>query len=124
SDDTARHLVLQFENIVDGAAETVGPDMRATRRVYQLPSDAHKVAGFAHAAFEHVPHAQLAPDLARVGRFPLVGEARIAGDDEQPWQPRNCGGDLLDNAIDKVVLLDIAGHVLERQYRERGLVWQ
>ena len=38
ADDAARHPVLQFEDIVEGAVEAVGPDMRARRRVNQLPA--------------------------------------------------------------------------------------
>jgi hypothetical protein len=32
----------------------------------QLRSDAHPLTGFAHRAFEHVAHAQLASDLFHV----------------------------------------------------------
>src|SRR6266851_3421837 len=42
------------------AIEAVGPDMGPARRVDQLAGDAHAVAGFAHAAFEYVAHAQFA----------------------------------------------------------------
>jgi hypothetical protein len=97
-DNTAGDLVLQFENVVKGTIETVGPDMRASCRVDQLPGDAHAVAGFAQAAFEHVAHAQFAPDLAQIRRFALVGKARIPGDDR------------------------IAAQIGERQLRDRRFV--
>ena len=38
----------------------------AGRRVDQLAGDAHPAAGLAHAAFEHVAHAQFAADLLHV----------------------------------------------------------
>src|SRR5207248_9805074 len=38
-------LILQLENVVERAVEAVSPDMGSRRRVYQLPCDAHTVAG-------------------------------------------------------------------------------
>ena len=56
--------------------------MRGACRVDQLTGDAHAVARFAHAALKHVAHAQFAADLLHVDGLTLVGETRIAGDDE------------------------------------------
>src|SRR6516165_2459757 len=39
-----------------------------------------------------------------------------------PPQPRNCRGDLLHHAVDEVVLIEVAGHVLERQHCNRRFV--
>ena len=58
--DAARHLVLQFEDVVESAVEAVGPDVGAGGGVDQLAGDAHSVLGFAHRALEHIAHAQLA----------------------------------------------------------------
>ena len=80
--DARCHLVLQLENVVQRAVKTVGPDVRAGRRVNQLPSDTHPVAGFAHAAFEHIAHTELLRHLLHVDRLALVGEGRVAGDHE------------------------------------------
>src|SRR5438105_2308839 len=80
--DIARNLVLQFENVIEGAVEAVGPDVRAASRVDQLSSDAHAVAGLADAAFEHVAHAQFARDLLQVDGAALVRKTRIARDHE------------------------------------------
>ena len=57
--------------------------MIAGLRLDQLGGDADAVGGFAQAAFEHIAYAQFAPNLADLDRPPLVGERRIAGDDEQ-----------------------------------------
>ena len=84
ADDARRHLVLQLEDVLELAVEPVGPEMRAGRGIDQLAGDAHPAAGLAHAALEHVAHAELAADLPHVDGPALVGEARIAGDDEQP----------------------------------------
>jgi hypothetical protein len=75
-------LILQLEKVVERAVEAVGPDVTAGRRVDQLPADAHPVAGFAHAAFEHVAHAELMRHLPHVDRLALVGEGGVAGDDK------------------------------------------
>jgi len=69
--------------------------------------------GFAHAAFEHVAHAQFARDLLHVHGLALVGEGGVAGDDEEPRQPRDRCRDLLDHAVDEILLLGIAGQVLK-----------
>jgi len=58
--------------------------MRRAQRVNQLGGDPHATAGFAHRTLEHIADAELAPDLLHVDRLALVGEARIAGDDEEP----------------------------------------
>src|ERR1700739_2248352 len=79
--DAGRDLVLQVENVVERAVEAVGPDVSAGRGVDQLPGDAHPVAGFAHAAFEHVAHAELLCHLLHVDLPALVGEGGVAGDD-------------------------------------------
>ena len=116
------HLILQIEDVRQLAVETVRPEMRARRSIDELPGDAHPVARLAHAAFEHVAHAELAPDLLHVHRPALVGEARIARDDEQPAQARQGGGDVFHHAVGEILLLGIAAHVLERQDGDRGLV--
>ena len=82
-DDAVGDLVLYRENIFERAVVAVCPDMVAGGRVDQLRGNAHAIAGLAHAAFEHVAHAELAADLPHVD-VALVGEGRVAGDDEQP----------------------------------------
>ena len=120
--DARRHLVLKLEDIFERAVEAVGPEMRAGRRVDQLRGDAHPTAGLAHRAFEHIAHAELAPDLLHIDRLALVGEARIAGDDEEPADARERGDDLLDHAVDEIFLLRVAAHIGEGQHRDRRLV--
>ena len=88
ADHARRHLVLQIEDVRQVAIEAVRPEMRAGRGIDELAGDAHPAARLAHAAFEHVADAELAPDLLHVHRPALVGEARIARDDEQPAHAR------------------------------------
>ena len=88
TDHAHRELVLQIENIVLHPVVALGPQMDAGLRLDELAGDANAVAELAHAAFEHVAHAELARDDLHVDRVTLVDEARIAGDDEQPSDPR------------------------------------
>src|SRR6516165_8479470 len=64
--DAGRHLVLKLEDVVDGAVEAVGPDVRAGAGVDELARDPHPVAGLAHAAFEHVAHPQFSRHLPHI----------------------------------------------------------
>src|SRR5262249_25664635 len=63
-----------------------------------------------------------ATDLLHIHRLALVGEARIAGDDEQPADVGECRNDLLDHAVSEIFLLLVAAHVGERKHRNRGLI--
>ena len=82
ADDALGDLILKLENVVQGAVEAVGPEMRARFRFDQLRGDAEPIARFAHAALQHVTHAEFTPDLPNIDRSALVGEARIARDHE------------------------------------------
>src|SRR5262249_36447613 len=124
TDNAACDLVLNGKDVLQGAVVALGPDMVAARRVDELRGDAHAVAGFADAAFEHVAHAEIAADFAHVERLALVAERRIAGDDEQPMRLGQRRDDVLSNAVGKEILLDVAAHILEREHRNRRFIWQ
>jgi hypothetical protein len=100
-------------------AEPIDPEMRAGASVDQLLGDPHPVPGCANRPFEHIANAELAPDLLHIDGLPFVGEARIAGDDEEPADTGERRDDLLDHAVGKIFLLGIAAHIGERQYRNR-----
>ena len=74
-DDRAHHLVLDRKDVFELAVVVLGPSMAPRSSVDQLRRDADAVAASAHAAFQHIAYAQLAPDLAHVNRLPLVLEA-------------------------------------------------
>ncbi len=122
ADDVGGDLILQFEDVVECAFETFRPKMRPGRGVDQLPGDTHAVRRLAHAAFQHVTHAEFAADLLHVDGAALVGEARVAGDDEQPAIMRQRGDDVLHHAIGEIFLFRIAAQVLEGQHGDRWLV--
>jgi hypothetical protein len=86
----------------------------------------HSTAGFAHRAFEDIADTELAPDLLHIDGPAFVGKARIAGENDEPADVRQRGGDLLHHAVGKIFLLGISADVLDRQNDERGLLrqWQ
>src|SRR6202030_3228259 len=59
---------------------------------------------------------ELVGDLLQVDRFALVDERGIARDDEKPAQLRQRGDDVLADAVGKIVLRRIVGHIGEGQY--------
>ena len=93
-------------------------------RLDQLAGDAHAISRLPDASLQHVAHAQFAPDLPDIESLALVGEARMARDHEQPFDPRQTGDDVLDHAVAEVFLIRIAAHILEWQHGNRRFVGQ
>lgn len=121
--DRADHVlgdaVLQVEHVGRRAIEPVGPQMRAGDGVDQLPGDAQPIAAAANATLEHIADAEVAADLADIDRLALVGEGGVARDHGEAAAAGKRGGDVLGNAIGKIILLRIAAHIGERQHRDR-----
>src|SRR5512132_292619 len=88
----------------------------------ELSRDAHPVGRLANAAFQRVAHPKLAPDLLHIDGAPLVGEARVAGDDEQRLEMRQRRDDVLHYPVGKIFLLWVAAHVDKGQNSNRGLI--
>ena len=107
---------MKLEHVFDQAIEAVGPQMRAGFGVDQLRGDAHAVAALAHRTFEDIAHSEFAAHLLHVDGAALVGEARIAGDHEEPADAGERRDDLLDHAVGEVFLLRVAAHIGEGQY--------
>src|SRR6478672_7367817 len=63
ADHLLRDLVLQIENVLQRAVKPVRPEVRAGRNVNELSGDPQAGSRLAHAAFEHIPHAEFATDL-------------------------------------------------------------
>src|SRR4029434_9576754 len=98
--------------------------MGAGRCVDQLAGDAQPTSRLADTALQHVTHAQLPGHLAHVDCPALVGKGRISCDHEQLVEAGQGRDDVLDHAVDEILLFEVARHVGERQYGNRGLVWQ
>ena len=113
------NLVLQRENIAEFAIIAIGPDVIACGSIDQLRSDPYAVAVLAHAALQHIAHAQFAGHALHVNRFSLVGERRIASDDKKPVEFRQTRDDVFGNTVGEVFLLGVAAHVREWQHGNR-----
>src|SRR5215510_10987490 len=96
--------------------------MHARYRINQLSCDANLVRRLVHRPFEDVAHAERTPDLLDIGGSALEREARIASDDEQRFELRERGDDLLNHPVGKILLLGLAAYVLEREHGDGGLV--
>src|SRR5438477_7324794 len=96
--------------------------MRACNRIDQLPCDANFPRRLTHGPLKDITDAKPASDLLDIDGFAFERKARIAGDHEQPFEPRERGDDLLDHAVRKIFLLGVAAHILERQHGDGGLV--
>src|SRR5439155_22865073 len=70
-------LVLDGENVGEIPVIPVGRGVVAGFRLDQLRSDPNAIAGLAYTAFEHVTHAEFAPDLFHIDRTPLVRKGRV-----------------------------------------------
>lgn len=76
------HLVLNVEDVAQGALILLGPHVAVGRGIDQLSGDAHAIAACLDAALEDVAYAKIAPDFSHADRLALVGHDRVAGDDE------------------------------------------
>jgi hypothetical protein len=77
-----RELFLHTKDVLKLPVETVGPQMHTGCGVDELSGDPHTLSVSPYTTFKHIAHAQLAADLLHINRSSLVGEARIARDDE------------------------------------------
>ena len=115
------HLILQLEEIGDAFLEPIGPEMRAGLAINKLRVDAHLVLVALHRAFENIAHAQFFADLLGVDVLALEGEGGVARDHEAVADARQIGGEVLGDAISKIILAWIAREVPERQHHDREM---
>ena len=94
--------------------------MRAGGNIVELHGDAHAVAALAYAAVDDIADAEFLGDLLQRYRFPLVGEGRVARDDEEPAHFGQCGDDVLTDAVGKILLRRVIAHVGEGEHGDRG----
>ncbi len=73
--------------------------MGAGYGVDQLRRDPDAILGDLHAALQHIAHPQLLCHLLHLHCFSLVGEGRVAGDDEELFEPGQGGDDILRHPI-------------------------
>src|SRR5262244_2115302 len=57
----------------------------------------------AHSPLKDITHAKPAPDFLDIDRSAFEGEARIASDHKQPFEPRQRGDDLINHPVRKIL---------------------
>src|SRR5262245_38766381 len=122
--DAAGDFVLHAEDVAKSTIVALGPVVPTSRRIHELRANAKPISGAAHATFQHITHAELARDLLHINRAVLVDKGGIAGNDEQPADAGEAGGQVLGDSIGEVFLIGIAADICEGEHRQRGAVWQ
>src|SRR3984893_13021599 len=115
--DRVSYLVLQLEQIGEGAIVPLGHYVMVRVGLDQLHGDAHPTARFAHAAFEDIAHAQFLANLLDVDGLALVGEGRVAGDHREGAPAGEHRNDVLGDAVGEKLLLRITAEIFEGQDR-------
>src|SRR5437763_15854864 len=95
--------------------------MQAISDANQLRGHAHLLAIAAHAAFDNVAHAELAPDLAHIAAFALELEDRGACHDLELWHLGKHVQELFGHAVGEIILFVFAADVGKRQDGDR--IW-
>ena len=104
---------------VELAVVAFRPQMLVACRVDQLHVDAHRVAGFLHAAFENVRHAELLPISRQIFRAGSCMRGRSARDDFQRADLGQPSQDFVLDAFGEIGVVLVAAQVFERQHRDR-----
>src|SRR6516164_10750208 len=103
-DNGDRDFVLESENVCQVTLEPVRPNVRARHRINQLHCDTNFPRCFAHSPLKDIAHAKPAPDFLNIDGSAFKGEARIASDYEQRFEPRQRGDDFLNHSVGKILL--------------------
>jgi hypothetical protein len=111
--ESAGDRVLRSREVGAIGVEPVSPEVRATFGVDQLHVHPNLVTSSSHATFEDIPNAQIAADLPHIDGFAFVGEGRVAGDHEASRNPREIGGQVICDAVGKILLVWIVREVGE-----------
>ena len=104
-DDLGRHIVLEVENVVECAIVLVCPHVASGLGLDQPAQSPECDRRPANAALEHISHPKLSGDLAHVDRFALMGERRVASNDEEFVDVRQLRDEILGYAIGEELLL-------------------
>ncbi len=118
-DDARGHLLERGHEVGELHVVLARPEDVGRVAVDEARRHPQLLADDAQAALQQVARAEQAADLARAHGRPAQGEARVAVDDGQPPQVGEPRRQVLAQAVGQVVVLRIAGDVVERQHGER-----
>lgn len=119
--DLSRDPVLELEQVRARPLVAIRPQLLARLGIDQLHGDAQTIATTTNGALDHIGDPELGSHFADIDETTLVGEGRLAGDDEEIANARQRRGDLLDDAIDEIVVL-LAAQIVERHDDDGGLL--
>ena len=120
ADDLSGYVILHGEDVGKFAVIALGPDMSAAFGVVELNGHPDAIGAPADAALEYITDSQFLRDLAQINGATLVGEARIAGDDEEAGELRQRGDNVFRQSVGENLLLGIVADIGEGEDRERG----
>src|SRR5262245_39690229 len=96
--------------------------MVSARRVDELRSNTNLRTKPPDTSLNQVTRPQFLADLPHILRMITILEARVACDYEKGGEARKLSYDVLCNSIRKIGLFRVTAHILERQYRNGGLI--
>src|SRR5262249_2994666 len=111
--DFERGLLLNGEDVFQVTIEIIRPELKTGRTINQLSGDPHAIGSFAHAAFEQVANAELAPNLLDVLLSSFEARDRGARSYLKTVNVRELGNNFFGDAIDEVLILRIGTEILE-----------
>ena len=115
-DDAAGNLFLHRKHIDQVSVEAFRPYMVASGRLHQLSADANPIARATHAPLQDIADPKGTTDLLGVHHLPLVRERRVAGNYKEPPKLGQRCDQVVGDAIREVLLVTVAGHIVERQH--------
>jgi hypothetical protein len=117
--DLQAEVVLEREQVGQVAVVFLRQQTIVIDGVDQLRGHPDAVTRFLHAAFQHVPNAEIFRRRLRRHRRAAIGEGRVARDYEQPRVLRQRVDDVLGQPVGEVVLRRIAAQICERKHGDR-----
>ena len=117
--DRLRHLALEREDVPHVALVGFGPEVTVRRGIHEEGRDPDAVPRAEHRAFDDRAHVEGAGDVPERRVRALVAHDRRPRDDAQRADLRQACDQRFRHAVREIVLLGIAGEVLEREHRDR-----
>ena len=111
-----RYLSLHSQHVAQIELVRLCPEMAFRRHLNQVGRDADPLSGVEHGAFQNRLHLQLLRNLTQWLRALPVADHGLIGEHLQGADLAQFGDQRLRHAIREVVLLGVAGEVLQWQY--------
>ena len=120
-DDSSDYVILELEDIVEIAVETISPNLRYLSHLGDLGIDTHAFPGTAHASLDNVSDAQLRPDRAEIDLPSSIRQRMNAARLRSCPAPSKVGNQVFRQALGKGHLLRVVAEVSEREDGNRHM---